>query len=398
MEKVIILNATELGYQVIRSLGIEGIRSIVIYDKEKDEIGRYSKYVVESIKIPGFIEKPELLIDFLMERKKEWAGMLILPTKDYTVEIIAKYKEILSVHYIIPTPDFDTVRQIVNKKPLYDTAQKLGISIPRIFTPKSLAELASLKNEITFPCLLKPGLGHLFFRKFDFKMLEIADFNILVSHYKDLTSNFTKDEYELMICEIIPGPDSKQMVQYVSYIDQSGELLTSMTSIKMRQDPPKYGQGRVIKSKKINDLDEISHRLLRELGYYGFCEVEWKFDRRDGKYKLIEINPRYIFYIGLCRACGINFPYIQYLDFVKHRKLKINSYKENVYWIHLYKDVLHTVLHHRMEEFGLLEYASPYFSKKSYAVLNWRDPLPFYYQWKQHLGEMLKMRKRMAKG
>ena len=44
MEKVIILNATELGYQVVRALGRHGIRSIVLYDKEKDELGRYSKY------------------------------------------------------------------------------------------------------------------------------------------------------------------------------------------------------------------------------------------------------------------------------------------------------------------------------------------------------------------
>ena len=62
MEKVIILNATELGYQVIKALGREGVGSIVLYDKEKDEIGRYSRYVLEAIKIPGFIEDPAIAL------------------------------------------------------------------------------------------------------------------------------------------------------------------------------------------------------------------------------------------------------------------------------------------------------------------------------------------------
>ena len=159
---------------------------------------------------------------------------------------------------------------------------KLGVGVPRIFSPNSLEELRALEGEITFPCLLKPGLGHLFFRKFDFKMLEIDSFADLIVRYRLLTHDFADDEFELMICDIIPGPDSRQMVQYVSYVDGTGEMLASMTSRKMRQDPPKYGQGRIIKSEKVNALDEISYRLLRELGYYGFSEIEWKYDPRDG--------------------------------------------------------------------------------------------------------------------
>ena len=141
-------------------------------------------------------------------KKEEWAGTLIIPTKDYTVEFLAKHKDTLGQYYVIPTPDLRVVQRIVNKKPLYDAAQKLGIGVPKIFSPKSLAELKALEGEITFPCLLKPGLGHLFFRKFDCKMLEIRSFADMLDRYRHLTHDFTDDEFELMICEIIPGPDS----------------------------------------------------------------------------------------------------------------------------------------------------------------------------------------------
>lgn len=390
MEKVIILNATELGYQVINALGKHGIRSIVIYDQEKDEIGRYSKYVLESIKVPHFIEDPDLLLSFLIAKKEEWSRTLIIPTKDYGVEFLSANKDVLSKHYIIPTPGVDVINKIVSKMSLYKIAENIGIAVPKVFSPRSEDELDAIRHQITFPCLLKPGLGHLFFRKFDIKMLEISNYDDLLTHYKNFTNNFKNDEFELMICEIISGLDSKNMIQHVSYLDQSGELLASMTSMKLRQDPPIYGQGRVIKAEKTDEVHDQSLKLLRELRYYGFSEIEWKLDPKDGLFKLIEINPRYIFYIGLCIRCGINFPYIQYLDLVHHRKMKVNSYMENVYWIHLYKDILHTVLHHKMEDFTFHEYVNPYFRKKVFAVLDIKDPRPFYEQWKQHIGNMFR--------
>ncbi len=392
MEKVIVINATGLGYQVIKALAKHGVHSIVIYDKEEDEIGRYSKYVIDAVKVPHYIEEPGLLLDLLLKRAQEWSGTLIIPTKDYGVEFLAQHKDILSQHYLVPTPDHGVIKRIVNKKTLYRAASELGIAVPKIFTPGSLGELEALEWQITFPCLVKPGLGHLFFRKFDFKMIEAGSFDDLVRSYRHLTRDFTSDEFKLMICEIIPGPDSTQMVQYVSYIDRSGEVLASMTSRKMRQDPPRYGQGRIARSEKIPGLDEQSYKLLSEVGYYGFSEIEWKYDPREGIYKLIEINPRFIFYIGLCIACGVNFPYIQYADLVRNEKIKVDSFRENVYWIHEYKDFLHTALHHRMENLSLWDYLRPYLGRKSFAIFDSRDPGPFYHQWKEHMGNVLKRR------
>jgi predicted ATP-grasp superfamily ATP-dependent carboligase len=74
-------------------------------------------------------------------------------------------------------------------------------------------------------------------------MFEVHSFTDLTRYYRELTKDFTSDRFELMICDIIPGPDSRQMIQYVSYIDRSGEVLASMTSRKLRQDPRGTGRG-----------------------------------------------------------------------------------------------------------------------------------------------------------
>jgi predicted ATP-grasp superfamily ATP-dependent carboligase len=376
----------------MRALGRRGVRSIVIYDQESEEIGRYSRYVAERIEVPRFIEEPERLLVYLLENGRKWYGTLIIPTKDYGVEFLARYRDILSRYYIVPTPALNVIEGILDKRSLYENARRKGIPVPETFHARSLEELYRLRGRITFPCLLKPGRAHVFIRHFGFKMIEIECFEQLAGVYRDLTGNFVHDVFGMMICTIIPGPDSKQMVQFASYIDRSGEILASMTSRKLRQDPPRYGQGRVTKSERVTDVDELSRRLLRELGYYGFSEIEWKYDPRDDQYKLIEINPRFIFYTALCTSCGINFPYIQYADLVRHEKIRVHSFRENVYWVHLYKDVLHTVRNHAMEGLSIREYLRPYLGRMSFAIFDPRDPRPFFEEWREHIRNMLRRR------
>jgi len=76
MEKVIILTAQELGYQVVKALGKQGIGSIVIYGHEPDEIAQYSKYAVESYEISHFFDREDVLMDFLTTRSRDWEGTL----------------------------------------------------------------------------------------------------------------------------------------------------------------------------------------------------------------------------------------------------------------------------------------------------------------------------------
>ena len=280
----------------------------------------------------------------------------------------------------------------MNKKLLYPELKRRGIGTPNMFTASSRDELEALRDKIEYPCLLKPGLAHRFLRQFGYKMLEIHSFDELLRHYTRLTRDFTTDDYDLTICDIIPGPDITNMVQYVSYIDRSGEVLAWMTSRKLRQDPPHFGQGRVARSERIAAVDWLSRTLLQDLGYYGFSEIEWKYDIRDDSWKVIEINTRFIFYLGLCIACGINFPYIQYADLVLNKQVRVDTFRENVYWIHEYKDFLHTVLNHKMEKFSPWQYVRPYLGRKSLAILDLKDPLPFLHQLKEHADNLIRRR------
>jgi acetyl/propionyl-CoA carboxylase alpha subunit len=66
----------------------------------------------------------------------------------------------------------------------------------------------------------------------------------------------------------------------------------------------------------IGEVVDAGLRLLRAFGYHGLSQVEFKRDPRDGRFKLMEINPRLWQWHGLATACGVDLPRIAYADLI----------------------------------------------------------------------------------
>jgi predicted ATP-grasp superfamily ATP-dependent carboligase len=72
--------------------------------------------------------------------------------------------------------------------------------------------------------------------------------------------------------------------------------------------------------------------LLRALRLWGISQVEFKHDPRDGKYKLIEVNPRLWEWHGLAAACGVDLPLIAYRDAVGERPEPVRMERGGLRW------------------------------------------------------------------
>ena len=66
------------------------------------------------------------------------------------------------------------------------------------------------------------------------------------------------------------------------------------------------------------EVADLSRTLLRSFGYRGMANIEFKFDARDGSYRLIEINPRSSGALQLAVSAGIDFPFLVY-DYLARR-------------------------------------------------------------------------------
>jgi len=60
----------------------------------------------------------------------------------------------------------------------------------------------------------------------------------------------------------------------------------------VRSWPPHAGATASAYSAPNPELVELSERLCKEIGFRGIADLDWRLDKRDGQYKLVDFNPR----------------------------------------------------------------------------------------------------------
>jgi hypothetical protein len=61
-------------------------------------------------------------------------------------------------------------------------------------------------------------------------------------------------------------------------------------------------------------------------------QVEFKRDPRDGRFKLMEVNPRLWLWHGLAAALGVDFARITYLDLLGRRSAPVTTEGKDGRW------------------------------------------------------------------
>jgi len=126
----------------------------------------------------------------------------------------------------------------------------------------------------------------------------------------------------------------------------------------------------------IEELESLSTKILKEMNYKGIAEVEFMKDKRDGKFKFIEINGRPWGWHTLVKASGINLPYLLF-QFMNGENIDAIKPKENVKWLRLSTDLPTVLKEIFLKRMSLSEYLRSLKGKKEFAVLSLKDPLPF---------------------
>ncbi len=372
MKKVIVLGCRDTGLGVIRDLAAKNIKILAI-PTEVYDFAHFSRFVAGRTERMSPSKEGAKLLDFLLTIRKDWDGALLLPTNDFSVVFIARNREALLSRFLLATQRWETVSGILNKARLYQQAQKIGIPTPKVHFPDTLEAMIKKKCDYTYPCILKPYETHKFFPLFNRKSLVIRNFEELAGKFEMVQKN----NLSVMVSEIIPGADDC-IYNYISYIDRNGDLAAELCMQKLRQHPPGFGMARV--SKTIPIIGEIRNQslaLLKSFSYHGFSSAEFKFDKRDNLYKLMEINVRPELQDRLFGAAGINFPYMTYLDHSEGIKYVPQAYKTDIYWIDLIRD-LHALFRWRkMEHWSCSDYLTPYLKKKVFCTPLFDDPVPF---------------------
>lgn len=372
MNRAIVLGCSATGLGIIHALSKKGIKILAI-PTDKQNIAQFSRFVSAKTNVISPGKDKKKLLDCFWGLEIKWNGSLLIVDGDAAIDFVAEYRKELAKRFMLTIPDPDVIRSILNKGKLYKRAKKNNIPIPKVLFPDSVAYLQRNKAHLTFPCIIKPFETHVFISIFKEKLFIINDFKELIEKFLKIQLN----NLNVMVIEIIPGNDDC-LYHYRSYIDKKGNILAEMCTQKLRQIPHGFGVARLSKTiPVIEELREFSLTLLKSAAYHGVSSAEYKYDYRDSKYKLMEINVRPVRPERLFFAAGINFPFIAFLDCVKNISFKVKDYKNDIYWIQNFPDIIEFIKARKENNYLLKEYFKPYFLKNTFCIPFFYDPLPF---------------------
>jgi predicted ATP-grasp superfamily ATP-dependent carboligase len=231
----------------------------------------------------------------------------VFPTHDPGLNAIARARRSLGERFLYPFPGWDALERIQNKREQLEAAAAAGVDTPVTAHPRSATDAVAAAEEIGYPVLVKPA------HPVEFKRAHRRQ-AFRCESAAELEDAFGKAEpYEPMVQELVPGGDDT-LYTLGSYLDASGRPLGVFSGRKLRQTPREVGTCRVGEAVWVQEVVDAGLRFLRALGYHGLSQVEFKRDPRDGRFKLMEINPRLYQWHGLATACGVDLPRIAYRD------------------------------------------------------------------------------------
>jgi predicted ATP-grasp superfamily ATP-dependent carboligase len=76
------------------------------------------------------------------------------------------------------------------------------------------------------------------------------------------------------------------------YFDRSSDCLFGVTGRKLRQYPVHTGATSLGLCEENAPTRELTCRFMKAIGYRGILDIGFRFDARDGSYRLLDPNPR----------------------------------------------------------------------------------------------------------
>lgn len=219
--------------------------------------------------------------------------IILMGCGDSYVQLIADNKDNFPENVLTSTINGDLMRNLTNKEKFYQRCEELGIPYPKTFVHKK--ELAG-NFELPFdaPFIVKPSNGITYWehpfpsQKKVFKCDSREELNSVLALIYEAGY-----EDSIIVQDFIPGDDTFMRV-LTNYSDSNGQVKMMCLGHVLLEEHTPHGIGNhaVIITEREPSIEKKFKKLLEDIGYVGFSNFDIKYDQRDNKYKVFEINTR----------------------------------------------------------------------------------------------------------
>lgn len=190
---------------------------------------------------------------------------------------------------------------LMDKVALYRLAERIGVRVPWTRHVAHRSQLVDALDTATYPCIVKPRLGHL-----SKALLGVGTTAVDTrSDLLVLARTLLDHRIDFLVSEVVPGPESG-LEGAVAVRAADGSYALEYGRRKVRQWPLDTGVGSLTESADVPETRAMARRILDHVGYRGIAACETKRHGDTGELYLIEINVRIPGTFGLADACGVD--------------------------------------------------------------------------------------------
>lgn len=372
---VIVLGLSPTGLYAVRESVRAGAEVVGVSDGFA--CGCYSRYLRNADRCWKISSQDELLnklMDFASVANRR---PILLPTSDRYIEFIGRHADTLSGSFLFAESYRNLSQELMDKRSFNKLCHEYGIATPGVWEAADKNELLALSLEIPFPCILKPELIHCAANFLKGKKVLLARSK---DEYCSLVRSIPEETGGWLVQEVIPGPESN-ITLFGGYFGRDGQALQTFTARKLRQYPAGFGSASLVRSELCHETLEKSVDFLGKIGFRGICGTEFKRDSRDGKLKIIEINPRPTLWFQITHAAGKRIVETACRDLAGLPVSKENNQIDGVVWRYIFKDI-YSSLYYRLKGKTFIfpkpdvssGFATP--NQRIWPVYDSADPLP----------------------
>lgn len=272
----------------VRTLGRVGVPVYVALSDLSNPVTR-SKYLTRAI--PWSTTGAETDDDLVAGVRDVCASIprraVAIAGDDESAVLLARRRADLSDVLLLPDVAPDLPDRLASKGDLAELCRRTGTPTPATLSPATRADLEAFANKAPFPLIVKnpEPFSRLVSRSVP-ATTKVDDQRELFALLSDWTPGTP-----LLVQEFLPQADSEDW--YVAGVmADAGESVVAFSGRKLRAFPDATGVGTLGESRCDPALIQRAVEFSREVGYVGVFDTDWRLDRRDGAFKLLDFNPR----------------------------------------------------------------------------------------------------------
>ncbi len=265
---------------------------------------------------------------------------IIIPTSDHAAIFIEEHANHLEKWFLFPKSRVGLARALADKHGLLEICRDAGIECPKTLVVDSYSDFERIIEEFDFPVIVKFAESWKRPRPKGLSSTAIAA--NMAELRKILCMAEGPPRVRLLVQECIPSNGGVDAM-FAGYCDERSICLIGLTGEKIRSYPPFAGMTSASRSTSEPGLRALAETFLMRIGFTGIVDLEFRRDERDGKFKLLDFNPRIGAQFQLYEnQAGIDVVRAMHLDLtgrrvpqvqsVGHRVFIVENYELRVFW------------------------------------------------------------------